>query len=183
MHLLILIFWTPRPNDFSYLVESPRYLFRKWFLNQKVFCNLKIKIKSHLSDFGALGTLKPFLFVGDTVVCHPDFPWEKGLLSQLLAVLLAGNRQLSAPLWLPQLQRAIWPNINPLLDDPHSTTNQYKGKKTHPSWPNLEQLWRAFLVSELCVGSVIAVVGSNFYLKLSLFLSLAPFPYCPKGAP
>ena len=83
-------------------------------MNQKAFPNLKVKIKSHLSDIGALGTLKPPLFVVDTVMYNPDSPSEKSLLPQLLAVLLAGSLQLSAPSWLPQLKRAIWPSISPL---------------------------------------------------------------------
>ena len=74
-------------------------------MNQKAFPNLKVKIKSHLSDLGALGTLKPPLFVVDTVMYNPDSPSEKSLLPQLLAVLLAGSLQLSAPSWLPQLKR------------------------------------------------------------------------------
>lgn len=98
-------------------------------MNQKAFPNLKVKIKSHFSDFGALGTLKPPLFVVDTVMCNPDSPSEKSLLPQLLAVLLAGSLQLSASSWLPQLQRAIWPSISPLNRWPTSNEQSVQEKK------------------------------------------------------
>lgn len=62
-------------------------------MNQKAFPNLKVKIKSHLSDFGALGTLKPPLFVVDTVMCNPDSSSEKFVAS---AACSAVGRQPSA---------------------------------------------------------------------------------------
>lgn len=155
------------------------------YKSEKGFPNLKIKIKSHLSDFGALGTLKPLPFVGDTVVCHPDFPSEKGLLSQLLAVLLAGNRQLSAPLWLPQLQRTIWPNISPLTRWPTSNDRPISAKVKRPShlgptWNNSE---RPFWFQSSLWGQSWRLLNLTYISTSLSSQALLPSPIAPRELP
>lgn len=179
MHLFLLIFWILIPVKwFSFLAKSLKYLPQEVvYKSERGFPNLKIKIKSHLSNFETLGTLKPLLFVVDTVMCHPDFSSVKGLLSLSWWWCYWQSTISCQPFHVClNYKESSGPISFPLPDDLYTMTNQHKDKKIWPSWPNLEQLWRTILVSELSVGLTMAVARPRLYLKFSLFPSPSSIP-------
>lgn len=65
-----------------------------------------------------------FPTVVDTMICDPETPSLKDLLTQLLAVLSVDGLHLQAVQGLPQLQRAASSKVMPLfLGDPQPVTD------------------------------------------------------------
>lgn len=144
--------------------------------SERGFSNLKKK--SHLFDFGVLGTLKPLLFVVDCKM-PPWFPFSEGLAKLSTDGTAVGRQVLAVSPFVvaSAVESSGWIS-SPLPDDLHPITNHCKSKMFGLSWPNLRQLLRVILVSELTMVdhgcSWVYPVPQLLPLSKPCFLPLVP---------